>query len=58
MFGLFKKKTEREKLNEEYMRLLEQSRKISTSNRKEADRLIGEAEKILDQIKVLEANEK
>ncbi len=40
------------------MKLLEQSRKISTSNRKEADRLIGEAEKILDKIKVLEENEK
>lgn len=57
MFGLFKKKTEKEKLNEKYMKLLEDSRRMSTSNRTESDRLMAEAEKVLDQIKTLEASE-
>lgn len=57
MFGLFKKKSEKEKLNEKYMKLLEESKRMSTSNRSESDRLVGEAEKVLDRIKAIEANE-
>ncbi len=57
MLGLFKKKSEKEKLNEKYMKLLEDSKRMSTSNRSEADRLVAEAEKILDRIKEIEANE-
>lgn len=57
MFGLFKKKSEKEKLNVKYMKLLEDSKRMSTSNRSESDRLIAEAEKVLDQIKALETNE-
>lgn len=57
MFGLFKKKTEKEKLNDKYMKLLEDARMMSTSNRTESDRLTAEAEKVLNQIKALEANE-
>jgi hypothetical protein len=57
MFGLFKKKSEKEKLNEKYMKLLEESKRMSTSNRSESDRLIADAEKVLDQIKLIEANE-
>lgn len=57
MFGLFKKKSEKEKLNEKYMKLLEESKRMSTSNRSEADRLVAEAEKVLDQIKLIEVNE-
>ncbi|XOV69238.1 MAG: Lacal_2735 family protein [Fluviicola sp.] len=57
MFGLFKKKSEKERLNEKYMKLLEESKRMSTSNRTEADRIMGEAEKVLDRIKAIEANE-
>jgi hypothetical protein len=57
MFGLFKKKTEKEKLNDKYMKLLEDARMMSTSNRTESDRLMAEAEKVLNQIKAIEANE-
>lgn len=39
------------------MKLLEDSRRMSTSNRTESDRLMAEAEKVLDQIKTLEASE-
>jgi hypothetical protein len=57
MFGLFKKKSEKEKLNAKYMKLLEESKQMSTSNRTESDRIMAEAEKVLDQIKAIEANE-
>jgi len=56
MFGLFKKKSEKEKLNEQYMKLLGEAKAMSTINRSESDRLVAEAEKVLDQIKALEAN--
>jgi seryl-tRNA synthetase len=54
MFGLFKKKTEVEKLQEKYKELLEKSHKVSHSNRTEADKLMAQAEEIaqkIDQIK-------
>ncbi|PWL33129.1 MAG: hypothetical protein DCO96_01900 [Fluviicola sp. XM-24bin1] len=57
MLGLFKKKSEKEKLNEKYMKLLEESKRMSTSNRTEADRIMAEAEKVLDKIKAIEADE-
>ncbi|MDB2657203.1 Lacal_2735 family protein [Crocinitomicaceae bacterium] len=57
MLGLFKKKSEKEKLNAKYMKLLEESKQMSTSNRTEADRIMAEAEKVLDKIKAIEANE-
>ena len=57
MFGLFKKKSEMEKLNEKYMKLLEEAKRMSTSNRSESDRLTAEANKVLDQIKALESDE-
>ncbi len=56
MFGIFKKKSEKEKLNERYMKLLGDAKKMSTVNRSESDRLVAEAEKVLDQIKALETH--
>ena len=47
----------KEKLNEKYMKLLEDAKRMSTSNRSESDRLTAEADKVLDQIKALEVNE-
>lgn len=46
MFGLFKKKTEKEKLNEEYKKLLAEYHKLSTIDRKKADQKMAEAEEI------------
>jgi len=57
MLGLFKKKSEKEKLNAKYMKLLEESKQMSMSNRTESDRIMAEAEKVLDQIKAIEAHE-
>jgi archaellum component FlaC len=54
MFGLFKKKTELEKLQESYEKLLSQYHKVSQINRTEADKLMDQAEQIgkkMDEIK-------
>ena len=55
MFGLFKKKTEVEKLNEKYDKLMKESFDLSKINRKasdekyaEADRIMKENEKLTD----------
>ena len=53
MFGLFKKKSEIEKLQDEYKSLLEKSHKISHSNRAAADKLMAEAEEIAKKIDAL-----
>jgi|TARA_B110000483_G_C18204244_1_gene546811 hypothetical protein len=53
MFGLFKKKTELEKLNDQYKKLMKQSYLKSTINRTESDALLAEANKILNQMEVL-----
>jgi hypothetical protein len=46
MFGLFKKKSEKEKLNEQYKKLLEEYHKLSTVDRKKADLKMAEAEEV------------
>ncbi|NVK27870.1 MAG: Lacal_2735 family protein [Flavobacteriia bacterium] len=46
MFGLFKKKTEKEKLEDKYQKLLDQSYKLSHSNRAESDKLAAQAEEV------------
>jgi hypothetical protein len=53
MFGLFKKKTEIEKLQEDYKSLLEKAHKISHSNRTESDKLMSEAEERAKKIESL-----
>ncbi len=50
MFGLFKKKTELEILQEKYKKLTEEAYKLSTSNRKMSDEKAFEAEEIMKQI--------
>lgn len=54
MFGLFKKKTEREKLEEKYKKLLDESYKLSTSDRAKSDLKRAEAEEVLNQITALD----
>jgi acyl-[acyl carrier protein]--UDP-N-acetylglucosamine O-acyltransferase len=53
MFGLFKKKSEIEKLQEQYKALLEKSHQLSTKNRTEADKAMAEAEEIAKKIDLL-----
>lgn len=54
MFRLFKKKTEKEKLQAQYKKMMEKSFQLSSSNRKESDILRAEAEKIALEIEKLE----
>ena len=50
MFGLFKRKSEKEKLIEIYNKKKEQAFSLSRTNRKEGDRLEKEANDILNKI--------
>ena len=52
MFGLFKKKTEREKLEAQYDVLIK--RVTSHSNRAESDRVQAEAQEVLKKLDALE----
>lgn len=53
MFGLFKKKSEKEKLQEQYAALLKEAHRLSTTNRKMSDQKAFEAEEIMKQIEKL-----
>jgi hypothetical protein len=53
MFGLFKKKSEKERLNDDYKKLLEKAHSLSHSNRTAADRLMVEAEEIAKKMESL-----
>jgi hypothetical protein len=57
MFGLFKKKTEIEKLNEKYAQLMQEAYKLGQSSRVASDRKIAEAEEILKKIEILKNKE-
>jgi len=47
MFGLFKKKTEKEKLQAEYEKLLKRSFELSKVNRTESDKIAAQADEIV-----------
>lgn len=53
MFGLFKKKSEREKLEAKYKKLLEESYQLSHTNRTASDAKAAEAEEVRLQIEKL-----
>lgn len=57
MFGLFKKKTQAEKLQLKYQKLMEESYKLSTVNRKQSDDKMTEANNVLEQIDRLKADQ-
>jgi len=57
MFGLFKKKSEKEKLFELYDKKKKEAFILSKSNRKESDRLEKEAFDILQKIEAIEKKE-
>lgn len=53
MFGLFKKKTEEEKLQEKYKRLMEEAYQLQTVSRSDSDQKYFEANNVLKQIEAL-----
>ena len=53
MFGLFKKKSEKEKLQELYAKLLKEAHTLSTTNRKLSDQKAFEAEEVMKKIEQL-----
>lgn len=53
MFGLFKKKSNLEKLQEQYAKLLREAHALSTTNRRASDAKQAEAEEILKEIESL-----
>ena len=53
MFGIFKKKTEVEKLEIKYKALLKEAYDLSKTNRSKSDQKTFEAEKISKQIEIL-----
>ena len=54
MFSLFKKKSPKDKLNAQYKKLMEESHRLSTTDRKASDLKRMEAEEILKKIEALE----
>ena len=55
MFGLFKKKSKEEQLQEKYKKLLNEAHRLSTINRAESDRKTAEAQSVLDELEQLRA---
>lgn len=53
MFGLFKKKSEKEKLQEQYAKLSKEAYNLSTTNRKLSDQKTFEAEEVMKQLEKL-----
>ncbi|MBT8234696.1 MAG: Lacal_2735 family protein [Bacteroidia bacterium] len=47
MLGLFKKKTEKEKLQQQYQSLLKEAHRLSTTNRKLSDQKVFEADEVM-----------
>ena len=57
MFRFFKKKSEMEKLQLEYKRLLEEAHRLSTSNRSLSDEKMFEANEVLKKIDQLKKSQ-
>jgi len=54
MFGLFKKKTQKEKLQLKYEKLTKESYELSHTNRKLGDEKLAEADAVMREIESLE----
>lgn len=50
MFGIFKRKSEKDKLQAKYEKLLKEAHNLSSKNRKMSDQKTFEAEEIIKQI--------
>ena len=57
MFGWFKKKSERERLEEQYKKLMEESYRLSHTDREASSLKSGEAEAILRKLEQLKDGE-
>ena len=57
MFGLFKKKSEVEKLEVKCKKLLEEAHQLSTTNRSKSDEKMYEANEVLKQIDQIKKSE-
>lgn len=57
MFGLFKKKSKREKLEIAYKKLMEEAFLLSKTDRKASDLKTAEANEVLEQIDALDKKE-
>ena len=55
MFGLFKKKSKKEVLEERYKKLLKESFDLSKTNRSASDQKQAEAQAVLDEIDALKS---
>jgi Family of unknown function (DUF6435) len=53
MFGLFKKKTEEEKLEIQYKKLMKESFDLSKVNRSKSDAKAAEADEVMKQLEAL-----
>ena len=53
MFGLFKKKSAKEKLQDRYAALLQEAHSLSTTNRKMSDQKTFEAEEVMKKLEKL-----
>ncbi|NAS32542.1 Lacal_2735 family protein [Flavobacteriaceae bacterium R38] len=53
MFKLFRKKSEKEKLQLQYEKLLKEAHRLSVSNRKLSDQKTFEAEQVMQQLEKL-----
>lgn len=58
MFGLFKKKSEIEKLQDQYKKLMEEAYKLQSINRSDSDQKYLEADNILKKIATFESKSK
>jgi hypothetical protein len=54
MFGLFKKKSEKDRLQEQYEKFLKEAHSLSTTNRKMSDQKAYEANEVLKQLEKLD----
>ena len=53
MFGLFKKKSQKDKLYEQYEKLTKEAHSLSTTNRKLSDQKVYEAEEVMKKLEKL-----
>lgn len=58
MFGLFKKKSEVEKLEVKYKKLLEEAHRLSTTNRSKSDEKMFEANEVFNEIDQIKKSQK
>jgi hypothetical protein len=54
MFKLFKKKSEVDKLDAQYRRLMKEAHRLSTTDRKASDAKAAEADQVLKKIEAIE----